>query len=107
MSEFPKDKLGSVIAPGVVVALAISSHRELKVCKVTKVQSLVKDRWTAEGKTPYTSWEVTIQSRQHEWQKDTYKWGPERIASWYDMIVLHETIEDVETNYSVRHNATA
>jgi hypothetical protein len=103
----PKDKLGSVIAPGAVVALAISSYRDLKVARVTKVSSFTKKRWAGDGMVDYTAWEVTIQSRQHDWQKDTYKWGPERIASWQDMLVLHETIDDVEQKYSIRYNQTS
>ncbi len=103
--RYPKDKLGANIAPGRVVALAISSHRELKVAKVVRVDTVIKERWTNQGLTPYTSWEVTIQSRQHDWREDTHKWGPERVASWQDMIVLPQTPEEIEQVYSARHNA--
>ncbi len=106
MSDYPKDKLGNDIAPGVVVAFATrrGSGKDLNIARVERVEAEQKMRWTPEGQVPYTSWGVLVKSRRHNWRDDTYSWGGSVWANWTDMVVLHETVEDVEDKYSIRHN---
>ncbi len=105
-SSYPKDKLGKTIAPDTIVAVAVhTGGKSLTIGKVVRVEGVQRMRWVQGGQQPYTAWEVWVSGRRHNWRDDTYDWGPQRMMLWQDMVVLNETIDTVERDYSAKHNA--
>lgn len=112
MSEFPKDRLGNEIKPGVVVAFATghSSSKSLKLAKVEKVEPIEKTRWAPEGRVPWIDYDVTVRSARSDWKPGGGRdmvWGKAARPSVQDMIVYPMSVEDVQIILGISNDTTA